>query len=62
MGAIFIALWIGWELSAKHWFTGPKRTVDLPAGMSSADEIALEHEKGSPDAGLPGTHGGGTSP
>jgi len=44
LGAIFIALWIGWHLSAKKWFTGPKTTVDLPAGVSSADEIALEHE------------------
>ena len=36
-------LWLGWHLSAKKWFTGPKRTVDLPAGVSGADEIALEH-------------------
>ena len=35
LGAIFIALWIGWHVSAKHWFTGPKHTIDLPAGMSS---------------------------
>ncbi|MGZ4650332.1 MAG: amino acid permease [Kineosporiaceae bacterium] len=40
-----LALWIGWHLSAKHWFTGPKRTVDLPVGVSGADEIALEHER-----------------
>jgi amino acid transporter len=53
MAFIFIALWIFWHASAKHWFTGPKRTVDLPAGVSSADEIALEHE----DRGvLPGEH------
>jgi len=26
------------------WFTGPKHTIDLPAGVSSADEIALELE------------------
>ncbi len=53
MGAIFLALWIGWHVSAKHWFTGPKRTVDLPAGVTSADEIALEHH----DQGLlPGEH------
>ncbi|CAB4757949.1 unannotated protein [freshwater metagenome] len=44
LGAILIALWIGWHLSAKKWFTGPKMTIDLPAGVSSADEIALEHE------------------
>ena len=34
----------GWHLSAKKWFTGPKTTIDLPAGVSSADEIALEHQ------------------
>ena len=43
MAAIFIALWAGWHLSAKKWFTGPKHTIDLPAGVSSAEEIALEH-------------------
>ena len=43
IGAL-IALWIGWHLSAKKWFTGPKMTIDLPPGVSSADEIELEHE------------------
>jgi amino acid transporter len=43
LGAL-LALWIGWHLSAKHWFTGPKRMVDLPVGVSAAEEIALEHE------------------
>ncbi|QKE84184.1 amino acid permease [Arthrobacter sp. NEB 688] len=42
-GGTLVALWIGWHLSAKKWFTGPKTTVDLPAGTSGADEIALEH-------------------
>jgi amino acid transporter len=42
LGAL-LALWIGWHTSAKHWFTGPKRTVDLPAGVSGSDEIGLEH-------------------
>jgi len=52
-GAALIALWIGWHVSAKHWFTGPKHTIDLPAGVSAADEIALEHH----DEGLlPGEH------
>ena len=41
-GTLFL-LWIGWHVSAKHWFTGPKRTIDLPAGVSSAEEISLEH-------------------
>lgn len=44
LGVLLIALWIGWHVSAKKWFTGPKVTIDLPAGVSSADEIALEHE------------------
>ena len=44
LGGILIALWIGWHVSAKKWFTGPKMTIDLPAGVSSADEIELEHE------------------
>jgi len=39
-----LALWIGWHVSAKKWFTGPKHTIDLPVGVTSADEIALEHE------------------
>jgi amino acid transporter len=59
LGAIFLALFIGWELSAKHWFTGPKRTVDLPEGMTSADELALEHEAGSPEGGKLGHHESG---
>jgi hypothetical protein len=32
MAAICIALWVGWHLSAKKWFTGPKHTIDLPVG------------------------------
>lgn len=40
-----ILLWIWWHASVKHWFTGPKRTIDLPAGMTAADEIALEHKR-----------------
>ncbi|MGL4745711.1 MAG: amino acid permease [Dermatophilaceae bacterium] len=41
-GGTLLALWVGWHLSAKKWFTGPKRTIDLPEGVSSADEIVLE--------------------
>ena len=40
-GTLFL-LWIGWHLSAKKWFTGPKHTIDLPEGVTSADEQALE--------------------
>jgi amino acid transporter len=44
LGGLLLALWIGWHLSAKKWFTGPKMTIDLPEGVSAADEIELEHE------------------
>jgi amino acid transporter len=43
-GALLL-LWIWWHVSVKNWFTGPKRTVDLPEGMTAADEIALEHKR-----------------
>ena len=43
VGTALLALWIGWHLSAKNWFKGPKTTIDLPAGVTSAEEIALEH-------------------
>ncbi len=42
LGAL-LALWIGWHTSAKHWFTGPRRTVDLPAGVSARRRSRLEH-------------------
>jgi amino acid transporter len=53
-GALII-LWIYWHVSVKHWFTGPKTTIDLPAGMTAADEIALEHHGSS-------AHGAGSPP
>ena len=46
LGALLV-LWIAWHASVKNWFTGPKMTINLPAGVSSADEIALEHRPGS---------------
>jgi amino acid transporter len=39
LGAL-LALWIGWHTSAKKWFTGPRRTVDLPGGGTGVEEIA----------------------
>jgi amino acid transporter len=44
LGFALLALWVGWHVSAKKWFTGPKMTIDLPPGLSAADEIALEHQ------------------
>ncbi|HET6212172.1 MAG TPA: amino acid permease, partial [Micromonosporaceae bacterium] len=29
---LFVALW--WVISARHWFTGPRRTVDEPAAQT----------------------------
>jgi amino acid transporter len=49
-----ILLWIWWHLSVKNWFTGPKNTVNLPMGMTSADEIALEHHDKSLHRPAPG--------
>ena len=45
-----ILLWIYWHLSVKNWFTGPRTTVDLPPGMSTADELAVEHGHHRPPA------------
>jgi hypothetical protein len=42
LGALLI-LWLWWHASVKNWFTGPRTTVDLPSGVSAADEMALEH-------------------
>jgi amino acid transporter len=55
VGVLFLILWIWWHLSVKKWFTGPKMTIDLPAGVSSADEIDLEHHGKS-------GHQGGVAP
>jgi hypothetical protein len=46
VGGALILLWIWWHASVKNWFKGPKTTIDLPEGMSSADEIAAEHHGG----------------
>jgi amino acid transporter len=45
-GALLL-LWIWWHVSVKNWFKGPKTTVDLPTGVSGAEEIALEHHGGT---------------
>ncbi|MDT4938959.1 MAG: hypothetical protein QOG80_2630 [Pseudonocardiales bacterium] len=43
VGVLLLVLWIAWHVSVKNWFKGPKTTIDLPAGVSAADEIDLEH-------------------
>jgi amino acid transporter len=52
-GGALLVLWIGWHLSAKKWFTGPKTTVDLPEGVTAADEIAMEHHGKTAHGGQP---------
>jgi amino acid transporter len=43
LGSSLLALWIGWHLSAKKWFTGPRTTIDQPAGVAGSGEAGLEH-------------------
>jgi amino acid transporter len=43
VGAVLLLITIWWFSSAKNWFKGPKTTIDLPEGVSSADELAAEH-------------------
>ncbi len=43
VGAVLLIITIWWFSSAKNWFKGPKTTIDLPEGVSSADELAAEH-------------------
>jgi amino acid transporter len=37
-GGALLALWIGWHLSAKKWFTGPKHTITMVDGRIVSDE------------------------
>ena len=30
VGGLLLLVWLWWVVSAKHWFTGPRRTVDEP--------------------------------
>jgi amino acid transporter len=50
IGAL-LALWVGWHLSAKKWFTGPRTTVEAPRGGTAADEVPIEHQGGTSHPG-----------
>jgi amino acid transporter len=39
VGVLLLLLWIGWHVSAKKWFTGPKTTIDVVPDGSPSDEI-----------------------
>ncbi|WP_395405393.1 hypothetical protein ACHMXB_11970 [Arthrobacter sp. UC242_113] len=42
VGGTLLVLWLAWELRVKNTYTGPRHTVDLPAGLTTADELELE--------------------
>lgn len=44
VGGTLLALWLAWQLRVKHTYTGPRSTINLPAGVGSADELEFEHE------------------
>jgi amino acid transporter len=48
VGGALLVLWLAWQLRVKRTYTGPHRTVDLPPGMSSAEELELEYEEHHP--------------
>jgi amino acid transporter len=48
VGGTLLALWLAWQLRVKHTWTGPHKTVNLPAGVGSADELELEYEEHHP--------------
>jgi hypothetical protein len=48
VGGTLLALWLAWQIRVKNTYTGPHRTVDLPSGVTSADELELEYEEHHP--------------
>jgi hypothetical protein len=51
VGGTLILLWLGWQFRAKRTYTGPRATVDLPPGVTTADELELEYEEHHPGHG-----------
>lgn len=48
VGGTLLALWLAWQLRVKHTYTGPRSTINLPAGVGSADELEIEYEEHHP--------------
>ncbi|GAA3679870.1 amino acid permease [Arthrobacter ginkgonis] len=48
VGGTLLTLWLAWQIRVKHTYTGPRSTVDLPAGLTSADELEVEYEEHHP--------------
>jgi hypothetical protein len=38
---MLLGVWAAWEISAKHWFTGPIRTVDDPNVATPLDAALM---------------------
>jgi hypothetical protein len=36
LGGVLLALWVAWHASAKHWFTGPRTTIDPAEAVTAA--------------------------
>jgi amino acid transporter len=36
MVVLLVGLWVGWHTTAKHWFTGPRITLDTPPAASTS--------------------------
>ncbi|MFD1211765.1 amino acid permease [Arthrobacter sp. GCM10027362] len=48
VGGTLLALWLAWQIRARNTYTGPRHTVDLPPGLTSADELEIEYEQHHP--------------
>lgn len=51
VGGTLLVLWIIWQIWVRHTYTGPRETIDLPPGVSTADELELEYEQHHPHHG-----------
>jgi protein-S-isoprenylcysteine O-methyltransferase Ste14 len=40
VGLVVLGAWLAWVLSARHWFTGPRHTIDEPP--TPAEHAAAE--------------------
>jgi amino acid transporter len=48
VGGTLLALWIAWQVRVRHTYTGPRSNLDLPAGLTTADELEIEYEEHHP--------------
>ncbi|ORA31297.1 amino acid permease [Mycobacterium aquaticum] len=48
VGGTLLALRLAWQVRVKHTYTGPRSTINLPAGVGSADELEIEYEEHHP--------------